>query len=82
MRFVAFKQNIKTVASWLGIVALALALGIGATSAMLHPGLLDVMQPSADAAVFNNKTTTDDSLSEAPLIADEAKGPWLGDLLR
>jgi hypothetical protein len=52
MRFTACKQKIKAVAARLSMAALALAMGIGATSAIFHPGLLDVMRPSASAFVL------------------------------
>ncbi|MEN3333710.1 MAG: hypothetical protein V7641_3075 [Blastocatellia bacterium] len=57
MRYAACKPRIKAVAARFGLAALALAMGIGAAGAIFHPGLLDVMRPSASASVFACKTT-------------------------
>lgn len=57
MHFAACKQKIKAVAARLSLAALALAMGIGAAGAVFHPGLLDVMRPSASASVFACKAT-------------------------
>src|SRR5437016_13281961 len=65
MRFAACKQKIKAVAARLSLTALALAMGIGATGAVFHPGLLDVMRPSASASVFACKSTADEAMAAA-----------------
>ena len=59
MRFAACKQKIKAVAARCALAALALAMGMGAAGAIFHPGLLDVMRPSASASVFACKTTAE-----------------------
>src|SRR4051794_39106225 len=56
MRLAACKPKIKAVAARFGLAALALAMGIGATGAIFHPGLLNVMRPTASASVFACKT--------------------------
>ena len=71
MRFAAYKQKIKAVAARLSLAALVLAMGIGATSAIFHPGLLDVMRPSASASVFACKATAGEAMPAASSIASE-----------
>lgn len=65
MRFAAFTRKIKAVAARLSIAALALAMGMGAAGAIFHPGLLDVMRPSASASVFACKATAGDAMPAA-----------------
>jgi hypothetical protein len=65
MRLAAYKEKIKAVAARLSLAALALAMGIGATSAIFHPRLLDVMRPSASASVFACKATDGDAMPAA-----------------
>jgi hypothetical protein len=70
MRYAAFR-TIKAVAARLSMAALALALGIGATSAIFHPRLFDAMRPSASASGFACKKTAGDTMPAALDIAIE-----------
>ena len=73
MRFAACKQKIKAVAARLSLAALALAMGIGATGAVFHPGLLDVMRPSASASVFACKSTAGEAMPAARDVTVESQ---------
>jgi hypothetical protein len=58
----ACKQKIKAIAARLSLAALALAMGMGAAGAIFHPGLLDVMRPSAKASLFACKPAAGDAV--------------------
>jgi hypothetical protein len=62
MRFAACKQKIKAIAVRLSMAGLALAMGVGVTGAIFHPGLFDLARPSASASVL---ITDGDAMSPA-----------------
>jgi len=75
MRFAACKKKIKALASRLSLTALALAMGLGAAGAVFHPGLLDVMQPKANASGLACEATVDGRMPVARGVTVEPH--WL-----